>query len=34
VDVEVDSLHVKKIDIKDLVDYVCIVRVDTTFSNI
>jgi hypothetical protein len=29
-----DSLHVKKIDIKDLMGYVCIVRVDMTFSNI
>jgi hypothetical protein len=28
VDVEVDSLHVKRIDIDDLVGYVYIVRVD------
>jgi hypothetical protein len=29
VDADVDSLHVKRIDIKDLVSYVYIVRVDT-----
>jgi hypothetical protein len=28
-DAEMDSLHIKKIDIEDLVDYVYIVRVDT-----
>jgi hypothetical protein len=28
VDAEVDSLHVKRISIEDLVDYVYIVRVD------
>jgi hypothetical protein len=28
VDAEVDSLHVKRIDIEDLVGYVYIVRVD------
>jgi hypothetical protein len=29
VDVEVNSLHVKRIDIEDIVSYVYIVRVDT-----
>jgi hypothetical protein len=32
VDVEVDSLHVKRIGIEDLVDYVYIVRVDSLFN--
>jgi hypothetical protein len=29
IDAEMDSLHIKRIDIEDLVDYVYIVRVDT-----
>jgi hypothetical protein len=33
VDVEVDSLYVKRIAIEDLVDYVYIVRVDNNSTN-
>jgi hypothetical protein len=29
VDVEVNSLYVKRINIEDLMDYICIIKVDT-----